>query len=619
MKIKSFKIKNFKSIEELIIPLANYGNNKSKSSAAFLVGLNESGKSSILEAIYLWHEGLDEVDYEDYFHKGSDDGDICIEAELEIENIRFYQKKITELLKIDEATVTKVNITSLTKIVWQNEQDNGTFYSTTIDSNFPFYKYIYSKERGIQSIKGVNSINGEITQQNVESYLKEGQVLLTKEDLEKQICLNMASLWDKEIPIVSMWAPEPEYLINEVIDLKAFIVNPNISVPLKNILRINGVDTNEKIKSTIEKALLKPENKAELQTTFSKTTTIYVNKIWKEHKINIVVNIDGNNCSVHIEDKDKAHKYYSMNQRSDGFNQFISLILSLSTQNDSNELRDNIILLDEPEIHLHPSGVRYMRDELLKIGKNNILFVSTHSHYMVDTNTPERHFIVSKKQMKTEIVQIKEDVSMSDDQVLASAFGISLFKELLPQNIIIVEGGDDKAIISHSLNLLFENFFYSIKSAGGTSKVYGIASILAQEKVPAYIILDDDKDGRDIKREILYNLKENYTREKVFTLKDVSPTLIDKGTIEDTLPQKFVKDFFEKEMGHSFEFNRDLPILIQIKNQDESLKNNKEQLNSKKIGLSELFIKTYNSKKSIELEAPNLVTLLNGLIQRLAR
>ena len=86
-----------------------------------------------------------------------------------------------------------------------------------------------------------------------------------------------------------------------------------------------------------------------------------------------------------------------------------------------------------------------MRDEILKIGKKNFVFVSTHSHYMIDTAIPERHFIVSKNQMKTEIKQIGEATSMNDDQVLANAFGLRLFKELLPQNILVVEGGDDKS------------------------------------------------------------------------------------------------------------------------------------------------------------------------------
>ena len=51
---------------------------------------------------------------------------------------------------------------------------------------------------------------------------------------------------------------------------------------------------------------------------------------WKEHKIKIRISINANICKVHVEDKDKKFAYYSMSQRSEGFKQFISLILSLS-------------------------------------------------------------------------------------------------------------------------------------------------------------------------------------------------------------------------------------------------------------------------------------------------
>ena len=73
-----------------------------------------------------------------------------------------------------------------------------------------------------------------------------------------------------------------------------------------------------------------------------------------------------------------------MDERSQGFKHFISLILHLSISNKKEKCKDQIIIIDEPENHLHPSGIRYMRDELIKIGKNNYVFVATHSPFMID-------------------------------------------------------------------------------------------------------------------------------------------------------------------------------------------------------------------------------------------
>lgn len=620
MRITGFTIKKFKSIENLSIPVETYGKGKNKSSVAFLVGLNESGKSSIMEAINLWYEELDKIDYDEYFHKGSDEGAyIWIEANIDLEDEDYYSEQISELLKIDIEYAEKIKFSQVKNITYRDAKVASNFFSISIRPDFPFHEFVYSKTTGIQNLRELNEIEEKITVKNAKSFLLDGQVLLTKKDIEEQIRLKLDTILTNELPAVKSWKPQPEYLINEVIDLNAFMIDTDISIPLRNIFFINGIDTNEKIKATIEKALKKPEKKAELQANLSKSITSYINKIWKELKINIKINIDGSNCSVHVEDKDKEHNFFSMSQRSDGFNQFVSLILSLSTENTHSEITNNIILLDEPEIHLHPSGVRYMRDEILKIGKKNFLFVATHSHYMIDTTTPERHFIVSKDQMKTHIQQINENTSMNDDQVLASAFGLKLFKELLPQNILVVEGGDDKSIISHALDILFQDFFYSIKSAGGASKVYSIASILADEKIPAFFILDDDKDGRDAKNSILANYKDSHSREHVLTIKDISPAIPEKSTLEDLLPKSFVKKFFETEMEHTFTFDDNLPVILQIKNQDESLKTNKDQLTAKKIKLAEKFIDTYKTKSKLESDVPDLVKLIEGIVKKIRK
>ena len=56
-----------------------------------------------------------------------------------------------------------------------------------------------------------------------------------------------------------------------------------------------------------------------------------------------------------------------MVDRSDGAKHFLSLILSISVANETDILKNNIIVIDEPEVHMHPSGIRYIREELLKI------------------------------------------------------------------------------------------------------------------------------------------------------------------------------------------------------------------------------------------------------------
>ena len=630
MKIRNIKINNFKSIENVTIPLQSYGTGKNKSNSAFLVGVNESGKSAILDAIGLLSKGMDEVDYEENcFLEAQEENDyIDIYARIELTNLEFWKKQISEKLNLDESFVKNLKISNLEKNVYLNNESNGSYYFLTINDDLPYYEYVVItskvvaegkevKTEEIHKLSEINKIEEEVTKENAKSFLRENQKILTKKDLQTKIAAKLKRTFEHNLPKIQVWKPSSEFLINDTISLDDFKEDTSISIPLKNIFNVFGLDSDEDIKLSIERALKNQARCDELQNKMSSIITKHINKIWKEHKIKIRISINGTDCQVHIEDKDKAFAYYKMNQRSDGFKQFVSLILSLSAQNASNNLKNKIILIDEPEVHLHPSGVRYMRDEILKIGKNNSVLVATHSHYMVDTDCPERHWIVSKKEIKTGIYQINEDTPIEDDVVLASAFGLNLFKELLPKHIIIVEGADDKSIMSHAINKLNNKFFHSIKTAKGASKAYSIASLFAEENISAFFLFDDDNEGKQFKNKIIQNFSDSFNESNVFTLRDILGTLPLRCTLEDVIPLSFVKEFFEKELKDSLSLNNDTPVLKQIKDQKKELRDNKQKLDSLKVKLSLDFIKTFNTKVKIETEAKTLVALIKEFTKRI--
>ena len=631
MIIKSVNIKNFRSIRDVTIPIQSYGLGLNSSSATFLVGINESGKSAILDAMSLINEGFSEIDYQDNCFNGAQDDseyiDIYTEIDFETKHLSFWKKQILEKTNLDEELVNKIELNGLIKNTYRDIDSFGITYQLNINDDLPFYQYITvttskiinGKTQNVESIERlslINSIQETITKQNATNFLQDKQKLLTKEKLESFIVNAIKAILDANMPKILIWKSHPKYLINEVVDLIDFKDNTNISIPLKNIFHIYGKTKDEEIKSAIERALTSQAKCDELQDKMSEKVTKYINKIWKEHKIKIRISINSNNCAVHVEDKDKKFAYYKMNQRSDGFKQFISLILSLSVQNETNSLKNNLILIDEPEVHLHPSGVRYLREEILKIGQNNSVFVSTHSHYMVDTNTPERHWIVQKEKSETKISQISHESNIAEDNVIAAAFGLNLFKELLPQNIIIVEGEDDKNIISHSIKLLNNVFYYSIKPAGGASKAPGFARLLNEENINAFILLDSDKEGRDYKKKILDDQKDTYSNKNVFTLKEIVNIIPIDSTIEDLLPLDFVKNFFEREMNQAFILSDDKPVLHQLKNQCETLKSNKQKIDSLKMKLSVEFCKAYDTKDKID-KIDRLEKLINSLITKI--
>ena len=150
MKISKFRLLNFKSIEDIEIQMDAYGNGKEYSNLSIMVGINESGKSSILEGINLWYEELDEYNFNDYFHKDAKDEDyISLQAFFNPLDLKWNTEGLINLLHIDALDIDKLKIESFLNNTWKSEVDFGNEYEISISNDFPYSKYSYSNEKGI--------------------------------------------------------------------------------------------------------------------------------------------------------------------------------------------------------------------------------------------------------------------------------------------------------------------------------------------------------------------------------------------------------------------------------------------------------------------------------------
>ena len=157
------------------------------------------------------------------------------------------------------------------------------------------------------------------------------------------------------------------------------------------------------------------------------TKKSFSRKIILKHPIKIKFQINNSLLSFLVEDEKVKYKSKTTEQRSDGFRQFISFLLTISAESATNQLSNSLLLLDEPETHLHPQAQEYLKDELIKItrnDKNNIIFFATHSNYMIDKDHIERCFRLSKQSnRKTKVEKIKLGKT-SYSEVNYEVFGI---------------------------------------------------------------------------------------------------------------------------------------------------------------------------------------------------
>ena len=108
MKLTSIKIKNYKSIKEVVFNL-DYNIPEQTYS---LIGINEAGKSSFLEAVSFFDE-KEKIIEKKFFH--NENGGVLgdIEVALEYEDCDEINEKIKQSLEeksIDEAIINKINI-----------------------------------------------------------------------------------------------------------------------------------------------------------------------------------------------------------------------------------------------------------------------------------------------------------------------------------------------------------------------------------------------------------------------------------------------------------------------------------------------------------------------------
>lgn len=275
-------------------------------------------------------------------------------------------------------------------------------------------------------------------------------------------------------------------------------------------------------------------------------------------------------CQVLIEDQDDRKGKYKMDQRSDGFKQFISILLSLSIESNTKLLENKIILLDEPETHLHPSGVRYLRDELLRISENNTVLISSHSIYLVDKLNIDRHFKVEKTKSITSIKQIDKD-NPYEEEVIYEALGTSVYEHIEP-NMLVFEGKTDKDIFDAFLtkyNADFKPVKLGTISADGVEKIPQYTKFIDGKFVKGFVLTDSDTIGHKIKKTIISG-SNSFTSENSFEINDIIDT-DKKATLEDLYPKEVIIQVVKNKYEMDIELN-DEPVIAQLMKKSKASK-----------------------------------------------
>ncbi len=402
MELKKITIENYKSIDNIEFIISEINNSYTYS----LLGINESGKSSFLKAISLFDNG--DISYPQDFFSDSKPVKITLNYVPSKDILAELKKELLTTHKFGKELLNKLEIKSV-QIISEFEPTEIT--TKTIKENIDFQTQTFTDYTLIEKIptkKGKEEI--ELEDFNLSAFFES--------ELHDYF-------WDISHHVI-FWKSSPEYLMLDDIDLLNFSTQPKeTSIPLLNCFSLAGIKE-DSLRKEIEK-LTSPVTINSLQSKLSELTTKHINKVWPEHPISITFQINNNKISLLIEDNGVKFQPKTTGQRSDGFKQFISFLLTISVENYNEELSNTILLIDEPETHLHPPAQINLLGELIKItsnNNNNILFFATHSNYLIDKSNLDRNYKVSKKKNhKTSIDKIERKTS-TYSEVNYEVFGI---------------------------------------------------------------------------------------------------------------------------------------------------------------------------------------------------
>lgn len=171
-----------------------------------------------------------------------------------------------------------------------------------------------------------------------------------------------------------------------------------------------------------------------------------------------------------------------------GYSELLYLLLQKTQE------EDDILVLDEPALHLHPNRIRYL-NRLLTISSRQMILI-THSPYFVDISILglERSLIYVQKVSD----RSSRVVSKPNDQSIEKKSYIFDPNVFFSNYNILVEGAGDAAsffAISDSLDSIFEKYNITVITAGGDGNIDAYIKLMETYQIPHITMVDNQYRG----------------------------------------------------------------------------------------------------------------------------
>ena len=265
-----------------------------------------------------------------------------------------------------------------------------------------------------------------------------------------------------------------------------------------------------------------PSRLIKLLHTASRKLSYRLNPAWKGDPIHVELRWNpGNILSVVISDVHKDGTVTNtglLNRRAEGFKWTFSFIVNFAAETQKAELKEAILLLDEPARNLHPAQQRGITDLLKGLAGSNQILYATHSPFMIFDYTPG-NLLVVELDKRRHLSRIYYEYWNADEQTLIPIlYGLSkgLVESIMDRQIgfnsrpvIIVETMADCMYLN-----AFDKFLkdpnlsmnpLNIVPAFNKNSVMSLATFYRNHGYDTFVLLDNTEESRQISTQLQTN------------------------------------------------------------------------------------------------------------------
>jgi hypothetical protein len=220
-----------------------------------------------------------------------------------------------------------------------------------------------------------------------------------------------------------------------------------------------------------------------------------------------------------------------------GIREALRIILDL-------ELKEpDLVLIEEPEVHLHP-GLEHVVAEYLRSKSSAIqMFVTTHSTEFVDSVTFQNAYLVSKNSNKRTMTQLVE--ATEGALRIPRELGLRLSSVFMYDRLVFVEGPSDEAVIrdfARTLNVDLTKWNVGFVHMRGVRNFAHYAAeatlaLLSRRQVRMWFVADrDERDDKDV--ELMMNRLGKNAKLNVLKRRELENYLLDEEATIKFIEQK---------------------------------------------------------------------------------